>query len=167
MNKLLPCLALLTISSICMADGVNKPKKKRHKAAVVKQDTKPAAKPKLPSLLTSKYDLIAEPFVRPLRPLNEIPPLPAEVLVTTETRVYDFEEDKKPKWAWLLLGTAAIPFLIPHGHDDVIPVPPVGPAPQIAPQSVPPTAVPEGSTLLLLSIGFVCLGFSIRRRRNA
>ena len=145
-------LLILLCSVSVLADGVNRPKRKvkPKRKAEQSQATKVVVTPKLkpikpPELLTTKYDeLLGYPFLRPLLPLNDIPPLKAEVLETREVAVYPFEESHKPKFWFLLIGAAAIPFLIPHGDN---PPPIVLVPPQITPFSINPTTGPTpGST---------------------
>ena len=142
-------LLLILICSISVfADGINKPKPKRkvHKVQGIKIDNTPKVKPvKPPEMLTTKYDeLLGYPFLKPLQPLNEIPALPPEILTTSEVAVYPFEETHRPKLWFLLIGTAAIPFLIPHGDDTPIPTPFSAP-PQVVPVDVNPTTGPSPS----------------------
>lgn len=136
-------VTLLLLVSPVFADGVNKPKRKHVKHKVVKAETVKLIKvPKSPSLLVTKDELALYAFNRPTQPLNTIPNLPPEVIVTSETRVFEFEEKKKRPW-WLLLGLVAIPFLLPD-HDS--------PKPVNTPQNVP-----EGSTLIMLGLGLMMI----------
>jgi hypothetical protein len=145
---------VLALSSLVYADGINKPKRKRHITRhVEKVVDKP--KPKLPSLLETRgqYANFIQP--RPLLPLLDLPPVKLEHLTTTETdvRTFEFEDDHHHPWAWLLLGAVAIPFLL-HDHDVSTPVG--------ASVPVPPQSVPEASTLML-GVG---LGLLALRRRK-
>jgi hypothetical protein len=141
-------LLLILICSISvLADGINKPKPKRkpkpkvHKVEGIKVTPLPKA-PKPPEMLTTKYDeLLGYPYLRPLQPLNEIPAIKPEVLTTSEVAVYPFDETRRPKLWFLLIGTAAIPFLIPRGDDSPIPTPFAAP-PQVVPVDINPTTGP-------------------------
>jgi len=185
-------LLILLCSVSVLADGVNTPKRKRRpkRKAEQSQATKvvvtPKAHPvKLPELLTTKYDeLLGYPYQRPLLPLNDIPPLKPEVIETREVAVYPFEESHKPKFWFLLIGAAAIPFLVPHGHGDTPPPivsppqitpfvvnPTTGPTPGPTPEVVPTTTVPEPTSIVLFVSGLAILlkrrvtGHLIKTRR--
>jgi len=187
-------LLILICSVSVLADGVNKPKRKPKRKAVT-QATKVVVTPKAhtvkpPQLLTTKYDeLLNYPFLRPLQPLNDIPPIKPEVITTREVAVYPFEESHKPKFWFLLIGAAAIPFLVPHGDNpppiafvppEITPFvnPTTGPTPSSSPISspgptpevVPTTTVPEPTSIILFVSGLAILvkrkvtGHLIKRR---
>jgi len=151
-------LLLILICSISVfADGINKPKpkpkRKVHKVQGIKIENTPKMKPiKPPEMLTTKYDeLLNYPFLRPMLPLNEIPPIRPEILTTSDVAVYPFEETHRPKLWFLLIGAAAIPFLIPHDSDTPPPIitgPTPGVVPVINPTTGPspsPTPTPDSS----------------------
>lgn len=143
-------LLLLMLAHPAFGDGINKPKKKVHKTVPVKKVTViPQPKtPKPPSILTTKdMDLLASIEPKPLQPLLDIPALPPIVITTTETNTWTFDEDKKCKYCFFLLGAAVIPFLIPHG--DEVPTP--------TPETHTTTTVPESTSILLLVVGVTFL----------
>jgi hypothetical protein len=152
-------LLILICAITVLADGVNKPKpkpkprRKVHKVEGIKVTPLPKP-PKPPEMLTTKYDeLLGYPFLKPLQPLNEIPPMKPEVITMSEVAVYPFEETHRPKLWFLLIGTAAIPFLIPHGEDNVPPNVIVPPPPGV-PFDVTPTASPSpGSSPVVVPQG--------------
>ena len=181
-------LLLILICSISvLADGINKPKRKPkpkvHKVQGIKVTPLPKP-PKPPEMLTTKYDeLLGYPYLKPLAPLNDVPPVPPELITTSEVAVYPFEETHRPKLWFLLIGTAAIPFLIPHDDDNPVPtpfsVPPsavpfevnptTGPTPGSSPGSSPgvnPTAseVPEPTSIVLFVTG---MGMIFRKKIRA
>jgi hypothetical protein len=142
-------LLILLCAVSVLADGVNKPKRKpKPKRKAETQATKVVVTPKAhpvkpPELLTTKYDeLLNYPFLRPLQPLNEIPTIKPEVITTREVAVYPFEESRKPKFWFLLIGAAAIPFLVPHGDGNTPPPIAFVPPPEITPFGVNPTPSP-------------------------
>ena len=179
-------LLILLCAVSVLADGVNKPKRKPKRKAVT-QATKVVVTPKAhpikpPALLTTKYDVLLNyPFLRPLRPLNDIPPVKPEVITTREVAQYPFEESRKPKFWFLLIGAAAIPFLVPHGDNpqpiafvppEITPFinPTTGPTPSSSPGSSPtptpeaeprggppPTTVPEPTSIILFVSGLAIL----------
>jgi hypothetical protein len=194
-------LLVLLCSVSVLADGINKPKHKHKpkrkavKTEVTKVVVKPIVKPiKPPELLTTKYDeVLGYPFMRPLQPLNNIPPLKPELITTREVAEYPFEESHKPKFLFILIGAAAIPFLIPHGDNTPPPIafvppqitpfgvnPTTGPTPDSTPGStpvpipeprsvptpevVPTTTVPEPTSIILFVSG---LAIMLRRRVTA
>jgi hypothetical protein len=162
--------AILLILVCCvtvLADGVNKPKRKpKHKVQQVKavKVETPKVKPvKPPDLLTTKYDeLLGYPYSRPLQPLLDIPPLKSELITTSQVAVYPFEESRKSKLWFLLIGTAAIPFLIPNHEDSPTPIT-LGPTPQVGPLTInpttgpPTTTVPEPASVVLFVTGLAII----------
>jgi len=163
-------LLILVCSISVLADGINKPKPKPkprpkvHKVQGIKVTPLPKP-PKPPELLTTQYDeLLGYPFLRPLQPFNEVPALKPEILTTSEVAIYPFDETRRPKLWFLLIGTAAIPFLISHGEDS----PPITlvPTPGIVPFDVPPTGssspnvttpVPEPTSVILFVTGMAMI----------
>lgn len=148
---------ILLLPTLALADGVNK-KKVRHKSrpkVVVKQ--KVTTRPKVPTLLETKYDLAMTPTLRPTLPLLDIPTVPVQPFVETELRVFEIEQKKDRKGLWFLIGggiaAGAIAILLDHDT-------PLTPTPQPTP-NVP---VPESKTIVLLGLGL--LGLKIRRSRQ-
>jgi hypothetical protein len=164
-------LLILVCSLSVLADGINKPKpkpkRKVHKVQqtkVVKVETPKVAPVKPMGLLATKYDeLLGYPYLRPLQAPLDVPPLTPELITTSQMAVYPFEESRRPKLWFLLIGTAAIPFLIPHSEDsptpiDLVPTPQSGPLtinPVTAP--TPTTPVPEPTSIVLFITGLAII----------
>ena len=163
MMKTLITILLLLLPVSALADGVNKKRVRKSRPKVTKPAPKlPVKTPKQPSLLESKYDLLAIPTLRPTQPLFDIPVVPQAPLVETEIREFPFEQ-KSRRGLFILLGGAitgtAVAILL---HDNDQPVPKVEVVPTTTTQPVP-----ESSAWVLLGIGMVILGrcrYDQRRR---
>jgi hypothetical protein len=155
--KTLITILLLLLPMSAFADGVNKKRVHKSRPKVTKPAPKlPVKTPKQPSLLESKYDLIATPTFRPLQPLFDIPVVPPMPIVETEIREFPFEH-KSRKGLLILLGGAitgtAVAILL-HDSDQPVVVP------QIVPTTTP---VPESPAWMLLAIGLVMIGRKVNK----
>jgi len=160
MMKTLITILLLLLPISIFADGVNKKKVHKSRPQVTKPAPKVVKTPKQPSLLESKYDLLATPTLRPLQPLFDIPVVPPMPIVETEIREFPFEH-KSRKGLFILLGGAitgtAVAILL---HDNDQPVV----TPQVVPQVVPTTTpVPESPAWVLLGIGLLLIARKVSK----
>jgi len=159
--KTLILLLILILPASIFADGVNKRRVHKSRPKVTKPAPKVVKTPKQPSLLESKYDLLATPTFRPTQPLFDIPVVPPMPIVETEIREFPFEK-KSRKGLFILLGGAvtgtAVAILLRDEDKPVIP--------RVVPQVVPTTTtqpVPESGSWVLLGIGMLLIARKVNR----